>query len=1720
VTTGSEIAFAPNAFVVSAGTLTLVSVNPNSATQGQQNVSVTITGQLTNFVQGTSTVSFGAAGVTVNSVTVASWTSLTANISLAANATTGSRTVTVTTGAEVASLANGFTVQQAPNQPPVITIAPTWSVTLPNPLTITYTVSDPGLAQGGTLTVNWSTVSGPGTVGFQNQTPTSIVATFSQAGTYILQISATDSFTQLTATQNITVTVTGSIPPPPTVSITSPTEGTSITTSTNLVGSVASTALSSWTLEFHMQNESIFRPIATGTTAVTNAVLGTFDPTLVLNGNALIQLRATDTAGQTSIAGPITVVVIGSQKIGNFTVSFNDLSVPVAGLPIQVVRTYDSRNKTAGDFGVGWRLDLSTVTLAANGLLGNNWVGTSSGGLIPNLCIQPSSAHVVTISFADGTVFQFQPTLNPACHQIVPLSQTTMGFAPISTTPPNASLAIVGNNQPYVNGNFPGTITLLDLDNVTVLNPDLYQLTMPDGRVLMISQQLGLQSMTDRNGNKLTVSSAGITHSSGKSVSFQRDATGRMTKITDPNGNAILYGYDANNNLASVKDAAANVTTFTYDPNHGLLTIVDPRGVQPIKNVYDASGRLIQHIDPFGNTINYTHNLAGRQEVVTDRLGNVTANYYDTNGNIVQVTDALGGNTARTYDANNNLLTETNPLHGTRTYTYDANNNRLTETDALSHTTTYTYNSRNQVLSVTDPLGHVTTNVYDANGNLTSTKDPSGNTTTYTYNGAGLRTSMTDPLGAVTAYQYDAAGNLTNQTNALGNAVTYIYDANGNKLSETKTRNTATGPDTLVTNYQYDGLNRLIKTTYPDSSTTQTQYNPIGKQSVTIDQLGRQTSYQYDLMGRLTQTTYPDTTTESSTYDAEGDRVTSIDRAARSTNYTYDALKRLTQTTYPDLTKTSTTYDAAGEVTAVTDARTNATQYQYDAAVRRTAVIDALGHQTSFTYDAAGNQISVTDGNGHTTQYQYDNNNRRVKVLYADSTTDSTAYDALGRTTSKTDQGGQTTQYGYDKLGRLVQVTDALSQLTKYTYDEVGNRLTQTDANLHTATFAYDRLGRRIKRTLPLGMSETSIYDLAGNLQSKTDFNGKTTTYTYDALNRLSTKTPDPSLSQPMVHFTYSATGQRLSMMDVSGTTNYAYDQRDRLLQKVAPAGTLTYTYDAAGNPASIRSSNTGGTSVNYAYDALNRLVTVTDNRLASGTTSYTYDNAGNLQSYLYPNGVQSAYTYNALNRLANLTLSKGGTLASYTYTLGAAGNRTAVAELGGRQVSYTYDALYRLTAETIAGGAVNGTIGYTYDAVGNRLTRSSTVAPVPAASYSYDANDRLQSDTYDANGSTTASGGNTYAYDFENRLVSENGTAVMLTYDGDGNRVVKTTGGVATQYLVDDRNLTGYAQVLEELSGGAVQRVYTYGLNRISQSQASGTSFYGYDGHGNVRILTDTTGAITDRYDYDAFGNIISQTGSTPNVYLYSGEQSDPNLGFYYLRARYLNPDSGRFLSLDPLNGMLFDPRSLHKYAYGSDDPVSRIDPSGKLSYVEALAVVSIASGLAAAELSYLRVGNVQKAILAGSYVAGGVFVSGAVAYVIAAAALPSQAVFWSGGGVGGAAFLRAQEFAAETPGYFTLETTALGRYLSALNQALPEVINEWASASNLFASRASGVVHIFTANPLPPVFYGSTAAQNIFLEVEYWALQVNPNITAYVFHNVITNEVVTITKAVADSL
>jgi RHS repeat-associated protein len=582
----------------------------------------------------------------------------------------------------------------------------------------------------------------------------------------------------------------------------------------------------------------------------------------------------------------------------------------------------------------------------------------------------------------------------------------------------------------------------------------------------------------------------------------------------------------------------------------------------------------------------------------------------------------------------------------------------------------------------------------------------------------------------------------------------------------------------------------------------------------------------------------------------------------------------------------------------------------------------------------------VTDPKGNITQSQFDARKRLVKTIFPDSTFTTNTYDGPGNVISTTDQAGNVVQNTYDAANQLVSVAylnspNAPNNTTAFAYNSDGNQTAMTDENGHTTQNAFDVLSRLTSTTLPDGsLTASRQYDAAGNLVSLTHFNGKTTSYTYDSLNRLILKTPDPSLNEPTVSYTYTATGRRNSMTVGNHITNYSYNNLDQLTAKATPEGTLSYTYDAAGNVTSVTSSNANGVWVSYTYDDLGRLSTVVDNRLQGNqTTTYTYDAVSNLATATYPNGLQATFTYDPLNRLTALSTP----VSSYTYQLGPVGNRTSVTEGTGRTVNWDYDGVYRLTNETISSdpAKANGGVSYSLDPVGNRKSSTSTLSGVNPESFTFTVDDELTTDVYDNNGNTLSTGSKTFTYDSENELKTMNGGAVTVIYDGDGNRVAKTVNGVTTRYLVDDQNPTGLPQVVEELVNNVVQRQYTYGLQLISENQiVSNTwtpSFYETDGAGNVRQLTNSTGVVTDSYEYDAFGNEVSSTGETPNNYLYRSELWDPDFGAYYLRARYYNPLTGRFLSVDPEAG-----EGQRRYQYAAADPVNGMDPTGNADIVE----------------------------------------------------------------------------------------------------------------------------------------------------------------------------------------
>ena len=238
---------------------------------------------------------------------------------------------------------------------------------------------------------------------------------------------------------------------------------------------------------------------------------------------------------------------------------------------------------------------------------------------------------------------------------------------------------------------------------------------------------------------------------------------------------------------------------------------------------------------------------------------------------------------------------------------------------------------------------------------------------------------------------------------------------------------------------------------------------------------------------------------------------------------------------------------------------------------------------------------------------------------------------------------------------------------------------------------------------------------------------------------------------------------------------------------------------------------------------------------------------------------------------------------------------------------------------------------------------------------YLYDSNDRLLAAgpvtfTSDANGNMTSTirglSQSTYSWDFDHRLqaIHQGSSSTQFAYDADGNRVARQSNGLVTRFTVDSNNASGLSQVLEERDqSGALTSQYAYGLNRYAMSRNGAPSFYLPDALGEYRDLADSDGDLTDSYNYDAFGELTEHNGSTQNPYQFAGEEFDASAGLYNLRARWMSPETGRFVSADPFQGLAENPATHHPYVYAEDDPVDRRDPSGYFSLIEENEVVTM---------------------------------------------------------------------------------------------------------------------------------------------------------------------------------
>jgi len=899
---------------------------------------------------------------------------------------------------------------------------------------------------------------------------------------------------------------------------------------------------------------------------------------------------------------------------------------------------------------------------------------------------------------------------------------------------------------------------------------------------------------------------------------------------------------------------------------------------------FDHEGRLTSVADLNDNTTTLTYqgnNLAK----ITDAAGRVIAVSTDGDGRITRLADPMGRFTQYSYNSAGDLISATDRRGQVTRFTYDANHRLLTMTDPDNGTLTNTYDASGRVTQQSDPMGRITKisysgNNYSALGGTTTVTDPAGNVTVQRYTNGELG-SVTQasgtPLAATTSYTYDSASlGVASVTDPRGNITVNSYDADGNLL---KTIN----PLNQSATYTYDALGDVLSKTTPAGQATTFRYDAKGNLTGATDPAGNATVYRHD------DPAHP------------GDVTSVVNPANQVTSYGYDRDGNLTSaSTSPGHGVVDTTryaYDADGEQTCKASPNAVALGARCD----RRGAFGAAG-TTRIAYDRDGEVVASTDAYGSTTRYSYDGNGNRTRVITP---------------------AGQITTSVFDSDNELTKVGRPDRTSLTYTYDADGNQLTQTNGAGKTTGYTYDALNRQITVTNPLHQVTRFGYDFDGNRISLTNPAGQVTSYSYSPANQL-TKISYSNASTPDVSYTYNADGYRAAMTDGTGTSAYAYDDLGRLSSQTNGAGaTVRYGYDNAGDITSITYPN--GNTVTQAYDGSGNLVRISD--WLGKTFTFSYDHDGNVISQTDPNRVTARYRYNLNNQVIAVTdTGRGIPLASFGYRRDNLGQVTSsISQAAGAGVAvqkYSYDALNQVTSDSYGqfgyDSADNVTklsngVTQAFDAAGELLTSTGRGARAGKISYTYDAQgNRVK---------MTSGSGNAIALTFDqaNHLTSF-GNQASYAYDGDGLRTSKTVAGSKTEFTWDEVGSTPMM-----LADGT--SFYVYGPDSLPLEKIAGSTpvYLLHDQQGSTRLLVNAAGILVGSYSYSTYGQTIRHTGTASTALQFDGQYTDAESGFQYLQARYYDPASGVFLSVDPLAELTNE-----SYAFAYNTPVNLSDPQG----------------------------------------------------------------------------------------------------------------------------------------------------------------------------------------------
>lgn len=357
------------------------------------------------------------------------------------------------------------------------------------PVTITHTATDNTAVASVELTVN----NTPLTIetGFETQ------FTASEPGVYTAVLTVADAAANTVVKSLQFRVIQTDDTQAPVVRIDAPSPDAELTAPTKIIGTADDDNLKQYTLEYSPQGKNDYTTFADGSASIVDGELGELDTTQMLNGLYDIRLKAEDINGRVSTT---TVVcrVTENLKIGNFSLSFQDLAIPLAGLPITVTRTYDSRDKSVGDFGHGWSLRLQRAKVEQNTVLGSQWVQYSTGGLWPTYYLEPVQDRYVSITLPDGRVEEFVMDVSPRFQGFIPIQMVNAAF--ISRPGTTSKLEAIGDTELWVVGGTGSVDFYKSPSDPEVFDPARYRLTTYKGMVYELDKDFGIVRAIDTNG--------------------------------------------------------------------------------------------------------------------------------------------------------------------------------------------------------------------------------------------------------------------------------------------------------------------------------------------------------------------------------------------------------------------------------------------------------------------------------------------------------------------------------------------------------------------------------------------------------------------------------------------------------------------------------------------------------------------------------------------------------------------------------------------------------------------------------------------------------------------------------------------------------------------------------------------------------------------------------------------------------------------------------------------------------------------------------------------------------------------------------------------------------------------------------------------------------------------------------------------------------------------